>query len=271
SQGFPFISASFAPVDAEFAVEGEVLAVTLDGYNVNCFWLVSVYVNYTTKICGQVAADFFPVVAGVVRAHDVPVLLHEERARTLRMHGDVVHTVSDFCVRVRNVLRAQALVDGLPGRAAVIGAESPRGGDGDINSLWIFRIKNDGVQAHSARARLPLGAGAVSAQAGKFLPIFAAVGGAEQARVFHARVNGVRIGERGLEMPHPLELPGMLGAVVPLMRGERRGGRVIGELVAGGFWRAGRDGLSFWGAWLMPGFAAIVGALDDLAKPSAGL
>src|SRR6185437_3296271 len=123
SQGFPFISASFAPVDAEFAVEGEVLAVTLNGDNVNCFWLVSVYVNYKTKICGQVAADFFPVVTGVVGTHDVPMLLHEERARTLRVHGDVVNTVSDFCVRVRNVLRTQALVDGLPTRAAIVGAE----------------------------------------------------------------------------------------------------------------------------------------------------
>ncbi len=102
----------------------------------------------------------------------------------------------------------------------------------------IAGIKNDGVQTHAARARLPLGAGAVSAQPGEFLPVLAAVGRAEDGGVFHAGVNRVGIGERRLQVPHPLELPGMLRAVVPLMRGQRRGRRVVGELVALAFGRA---------------------------------
>src|SRR5207244_6184658 len=68
-----------------------------------------------------------------------------------------------------------------------------------------------------------------------------AVGRAEDGGVFHAGVNRVGIGKRRLQMPHPLELPGMLRAVVPLMRGERLAGfgrRVVGELVAVSLGRA---------------------------------
>ena len=83
-----------------------------------------------------------------------------------------------------------------------------------------------------------LGPGAVAAQAGEFLPVLPAVGGAEHGGVFHAGVNRVGIGERGLEVPDPLEFPGMLRAVVPLVRGERLAGfgrRVVDELVAVAF------------------------------------
>src|SRR5260370_39193535 len=78
-------------------------------------------------------------------------------------------------------------------------------------------------------------------------------------------------------MPDALELPGMLRAVVPLVRGERLstffGGSVVDEFVALAFWRALRRSLLFPGrrARLRPGFAAVIGALDGLAEPSAGL
>ena len=63
----------------------------------------------------------------------------------------------------------------------------------------------------------------------------AAVGRAEQGGVFDAGVDRVRIGQRRFEMPDALELPGMLRAVVPLVRGERLAGlgrSVVDELVA---------------------------------------
>src|SRR4029077_3355818 len=128
-------------------------------------------------------------------------------------------------------------VDRLPRCAAVVSAECSSGRDRDENSFRIFGIENDRVQAHASRPGLPVGSGAVAAQAGEFVPILAAIGGAEQRGVFDTGVNGVGIGERGLEMPDSLELPGMLRAVVELMRGERlasllRG--VIDEFVAGG-------------------------------------
>ena len=135
--------------------------------------------------------------------------------------------MADLGVRVGNVLRLQAAVDRLPSFAAVVGAERARGGDGDEHALRIAGIENDRVQAHAARAGLPFGAGAVSAQAGEFVPVLAAVGGAEEGGVFHAGVDRVGIGERRLEMPDALELPRMLRAVVPLVRGERLAGSAL--------------------------------------------
>ncbi len=77
-------------------------------------------------------------------------------------------------------------------------------------------------------------------------------------------------------MPDALEFPRMLGTVVPLVRSERLSGlrgSVIGELVAVAFghrrsfrWRGSRRR-----AGLVPGLAAVIGALNDLAKPSASL
>ena len=154
--------------------------------------------------------------------------------------------MADFGVGFGNVLRIQALVDGLPGLAAVVGAESARGGDRNVNSVRIAGIENDGVQAHASGAGLPLGAGAVAAQAGEFLPVLAAVGGAEQGGVFDSGVDGVGIGERRLQMPDALELPGMLRAVVQLVRGQRLaglGGRVVDELVALGLGQAAERAL----------------------------
>src|SRR5579863_959694 len=75
-------------------------------------------------------------------------------------------------------------------------------------------------------------------------------------------------------MPDALELPGMLRAVIELVRGERLTafvGRVVGEFIARRFRRAGRGRLSGRRSGLVPGFATIVGALNQLAEPSACL
>src|SRR5262249_22561913 len=77
-------------------------------------------------------------------------------------------------------------------------------------------------------------------------------------------------------MPDALEFPGMLCAVVKLMRGERRagfGGGVVDEFVAFAFGHAARAGgrLARRRARLNPGLAAVIGALNDLAEPAAGL
>src|SRR5713226_5245983 len=115
----------------------------------------------------------------------------------------------------------------------------------------------------------------MAAQSGELLPRFAAVLRAEQRGVFHAGVDCVRIGKRRFKMPNSLELPRMLSAVVPLMSSKGftgfRGG-VVHELVALAF------GHSLWrgpfarrGAWLCPSFAAIIGSLDNLSEPTAGL
>src|ERR1700675_1725213 len=76
-------------------------------------------------------------------------------------------------------------------------------------------------------------------------------------------------------MPDAFELPGMLGAVVPLVGGEGLPGlrrNVIGELVALAFGHSVRRfGFARGRAGLEPGFAAVVGALNDLPEPAARL
>src|SRR5579863_127499 len=64
----------------------------------------------------------------------------------------------------------------------------------------------------------------------------------------------------------------MLRAVIPLMSSERRGGIVIDKFVALALrhsaWRSRFAGRR---AGLMPGFTAVVRALNDLPEPSTGL
>ena len=82
--------------------------------------------------------------------------------------------------------------------------------------------------------------------------------------------------ERRLDVPHALELPRVLRAVVPLVRRERLAGfgrRVVDELVALALGHAvgRRRRLAGGRARLMPRFAAVVGALNDLPEPAARL
>src|SRR6185436_1137120 len=103
----------------------------------------------------------------------------------------------------------EATVDRTPGLTGIIGAEYAGGRNGDEDPRRVAGIQDDRMQAQPTRPRLPAGPRAVAAQSGKLLPRLPAVGRAEQGRVFNAGVDSVRIGERRLEMPHPLELPGM--------------------------------------------------------------
>src|ERR1700687_4523932 len=143
-----------------------------------------------------------------------------------------MHAVAYLGIWIRDVLRVQSAVDWLPRLAAVIGTECASSRDGDEDALRIARIENDGVPAHPPRTGLPFGARTVPAQSGEFLPVLSAIGRPENCSVFHAGVDGIRIGERWFEMPHSFELPRMLRSVIPLVRGERRCGRIINELVA---------------------------------------
>src|SRR5262249_28155099 len=119
---------------------------------------------------------------------------------------------------------------------------------------------------------LPLGPGAMATQARHFLPVLGTVGGAKDGRIFDARIDRVRIAERRLEMPDALEFPWALRAVIPLVGSQRCGRGIVGEFVALAFEHAARI-LFFAGgsSRLMPGLTAIVGSLDDLTEPAAGL
>src|SRR5262249_28119279 len=158
-----------------------------------------------------------------------------------------------------------------PGGAAVVGAKSARSRDSNPHALGIGGIEDNGMKAHAAGAGLPLWAGAVTAQAGHFLPVLAAVRRAKNGGIFHAGIHGVRVMQRRFPVSHPFVLLGLLRAVVELMCGQRFAGlgrSVIDKLVAGSLGRSWGRLLSRGRSWLLPGFAAIIGALDDLAEPT---
>ncbi len=79
-----------------------------------------------TEVGRQVTADLAPVRAGVIAAHDVPVLLHEQHVRPGRVHGDPVHAVTDLGLGVGDTLGMQSLVDRTPVLARVVAAERAR-------------------------------------------------------------------------------------------------------------------------------------------------
>src|SRR6266487_5755114 len=77
-------------------------------------------------------------------------------------------------------------------------------------------------------------------------------------------------------MPDAFELPWMLCAIVPHVGGERLAGLrrgIVNEFVALAFGHAvgSRRRLAGRYARLCPDFSAVIGALNDLSKPGAGL
>jgi hypothetical protein len=89
----------------------------------------------------------------------------------------------------------------------------------------------------------------VTAKTGEFLPCLPTVARAEKGSIFDACVDRIWIGERWLEMPDSLELPGVRCPVIPLVSA---GDTVVGKLVI----------------HRPPGLATIVRALDQLAEPA---
>ena len=226
-------------------------------------------VNGKTEVRRQVSADLAPLVASVVAAHHVPVLLHEKNVGTRRMHRDAVHTMTDFRVGIGQLIRRfQAAIYRLPRLAAIICAEDARRRDRYVDPMRIGRMEQDRVQAHSTRARLPQ-VSLRAAQGGKLLPRFTAVHRLEESGVFRAGVDGIRIGERRLEMPDALEFPRMLRAVVPLVSAHLA---LVDEFVTfplGHTVLAGQ--LVGVASRRIPSLAAVIRALDHLAKPAARL
>ncbi len=248
----PLVSASPAAVDAQFAIGRKVLRVALDWNDVDGLRLVGVNLDHEPEVCGQVAADFLPRVAGVVAAHHIPVLLHEQHTRARSGHRDAVNAVADVGIRVGDVLGLQSTVDRLPRLTGVVAPEHARSRDGDEDPAAVARIQKDSVQAHATGTWLPAGSRAMAAQPGQFVPCLSAVSRAEQRGVFNSSVDGVRIGERRFEMPGSLKLPRAGRAVVPLVSA---GDAVIHEFVA----------------HCLPSLATIIGALNQLPEPTAVL
>ena len=83
----PLVAAGAAAVDAQLAFGRIVQRVALDRHDVDGVRLVGVDVDREAEVGRQVAADFVPLVAGVVGAHHVPVLLHEQHVGPRRVHA----------------------------------------------------------------------------------------------------------------------------------------------------------------------------------------
>ena len=107
------------------------------------------------------------------------------------------------------------------------------------------------------------------------MPVLASIGRAEHRRIFHPGVDGVRIGQGWFQVPYSFELPGVLRVVIPLVCRERLAGlrrNVVSELVALALGHAfGSLGLIRRCPGLVPRLTAVIGALNDLAEPAAGL
>src|SRR5438552_11333947 len=86
----------------------------------------------------------------------------------------------------------------------------------------------------------------------QLLPRLPTVDRTEECCILDAREHRVQVRERRLEVPDARELPGVLRAVVPLMRS---GDAVVRELVAD----------------RVPRLPPVVRALNDLAMPPGGL
>jgi hypothetical protein len=168
------------------------------------------------------------------------------------------------------------VVDRLPALAGVVCAECARSRDGGEDPVRVARVQKYRVQAHPAGPGRPGGPRAVAAQSRNLMPVLAAIGATEQRGVFNTGVNSIRIGERRFEMPDALELPGVGRAIVPLVRGQRFSGfrrSVVSELVALALGHAVWCCDRFAGrrSGLVPGLAAVVGALNDLPEPATRL
>ena len=130
-QRLPLVAAGAAAVDAQLAVGRIVLGVALDRHDVDRLGLVGVDVDREAEVGRQVAADLAPRVAGVVAAHHVPVLLHEQRRSAATGASRCGGRSGRLRRRDRECLRLEPAVDRLPRRAAVVGAKRAGGGDGD--------------------------------------------------------------------------------------------------------------------------------------------
>src|SRR5688572_15649120 len=160
------------------------------------------------------------------------------------MHGHIVNTVADLSLGIRQLVPGlQALGYRSPGLTAIVGAEGARGRDRNKNPVRVARVQKDGVQTHPPGARLPE-VSFDTTQPRKLLPCLPSITRAEQSSIFHPGINRIWIGWRRFEIPDPLEFPGMLGPIKPLVGA---GDTIVGELIA----------------HRLPCLAAIVRALDQ--------
>ena len=174
-------------------------------------------------------ADVVPRLAGVVGAVHAAVELHVERVGLQRgpmhvVHAEGVRAIADI---LGQVARDEALVPSVPGGSGVLGDPHARRGDRDREPRRVVRPRADRVQAHAARARLPVGSRRLVPEAAVDGPGTPAVLASEERRRRDARPEHVRLDAR-LDDPDPLDRGVAIGResralrLLPLARGIHR-------------------------------------------------
>ena len=94
------------------------------------------------------------------------------------MHREIMNTMTDLGAGIGYFARIKSLVDRQPRLTAIVSAERASCRNGNKHPLSITRVKDDRMQAHPARARLPK----ISlrlAQSGQLLPVLPTISRAE--------------------------------------------------------------------------------------------
>jgi hypothetical protein len=183
------------------------------------------------------------------------------------MQRDAVHAVPTSASDLAIPMRFEAAIDGPPRRAAVIGAKAPAGRDGDEDALRIARSRMM-VCRHMPPApgcqRSPFR----RPQRREFIPRRPAIGDLKRPASSTPRRRCPDRMSEGSKMPHALEFPRVLGAVVPFVRADFA--RVEESDCCGPLPKSSGVGTPE-PSGVAHGFAAVVRPLDDLPKPPAGL
>ncbi len=153
------------------------------------------------EVAGQCLADRRPGIAAVVAAVHTPVVLQEQHPRTARVSIHLVHALAEFgWLGIGQEWCGDAAVAGLPGVLAVLAAVHAAGGDGDQHPLLVSGVRQDGMQAQPAAARLPLRSVRMVPQAADQGERLIETGRTEQRGGFHAGVD--RLAD-GPDLPDP--------------------------------------------------------------------
>ena len=128
-------------------------------------------------------ADVRPRAPGSRPVGPSSVVLHVEPSRCGFVAHDLVDALPELGVGVGREARADALVGGLEGLAAVLAQVVTAGRDAQVHAV---PVAHDRVETEPARARLPLARVLVIADAGHHLPRIAPVAASEQGGWFDA-------------------------------------------------------------------------------------
>src|SRR5512142_692484 len=112
------------------------------------------------------------------------------------MTGNLVHTLPELRILVRQELGADSAVAGAPTLAAIVGAIHAAGRHGDEHTLPVAGMRDDRMEAQTTAAGLPLGAVFMRQKSVDGRPTLAGVSRLEQTRRLDSRPEKIRLVSR---------------------------------------------------------------------------